>query len=194
MINSDILVYTIIMSVQNEEKAIVLRREGLSYSDIAKRLKVSRASVCNWVKKVRLTAHEHEQLQKNIAAKIVRGRMMAQMTLRTRKVYKEKVSYEKAEKEFEKLSKDPFFMFGIGLWGFEKAQKNRLAFTYTAQTAESLVLMQKWIQKYLLIPHKSLKIRVFKGKTGETSSITVCKMAPVRELLAWQKLTMLYYS
>jgi hypothetical protein len=182
------------MTVQNQEHAIILRREGYSYADIAHKLKVSRATVCTWVKNVRLTSAEKELLNKNIQAKIERGRMKAKITLRTKKVFKEKTAYESAEKEFEKMVKDPFFMLGIGMWGFEKPKKNKTSFIFTASTQESLMVMQKWVQKYLSISPKRLKIRVFKGKTVETSAFTISTMAEVRRLISWQKLTILYYS
>lgn len=176
------------------KKALELRREGNSFADIAKHLRVSRTAVHNWVKNIRLTEAEKQLLKKNIVAKKGRARLQATITLRTRKVYKEKVAYEKAEKEFEKLSKDPMFMLGMGLWGIEKAKKNKTSLTFTTASTETMGFMKKWIQEYLQIPQKSLKIRVLKIKSGESTSFTVSKMEPIRRLIAWQKLTMLYYS
>ena len=52
--------------VQFSKKAIELRRSGYSYTDIARELKVSRASVCAWVKHVKLTEAERQHLRKNL--------------------------------------------------------------------------------------------------------------------------------
>jgi predicted transcriptional regulator len=192
--NNDILVYAMDISVHFQKKAIELRREGNSYADIAKHMRVSRSAVCNWVKNVRLTEAEKELLKKKQEAKRSKAKMNALITLRSRKVYKEKVAFESAEKEFEKFSKDPMFMLGIGMWGFEKIQKQRTMFTFTASNSENMAFMSKWVQKYLGIPPKSLKIRLFKLKRGESTAFTLSKMQYVRKLIAWQKLTMLYYS
>ncbi len=192
--NSGILVYTMNIADQFHKKAVELRREGNSYTDIAKHLRVSRSAVCGWVKNVRLTVAEKQLLEKKIQTTQGRARMQASITLRARRVYKEKAVFDKAEKEFEKLSKNPFFMFGMGLWGFEKPKKNRVAFTFSTQVPEIMTIMLEWVEKYLEIPHKSLKIRVLQTKGGESKSFTLARMNAVRRLIAWQKLTMLYYS
>jgi predicted transcriptional regulator len=192
--NSDIIVYAMDISVQFQKKAIELRREGNSYTDIAKHLRVSRSAVCGWVKNVRLTEAEKHLLETKLQTKRDKGKLHRSVTLRAQKVYKEKVAYEDAEKEFAKLSKDPFFMLGMGLWGIEKPKKNRTSFTFTTSVPENMAIIQKWLHKYLGIPSKSLKIRVLKIKSGESSSFTLSKIGPVRRIIAWQKLTMLYYS
>jgi predicted transcriptional regulator len=219
-------------TVQNEKKAVELRREGKSYSDIAKQLKVSRSSVCNWVKNVRLTEAEKLLLHKNIEAKKGRGRMMASMTIRTRKVYKEKVAYDEAEREFTKLSKDPFFMFVLGLTGPEKSKKGYSTFQFTTSDPRNMKLIMKWLRKYLKVGDSSIHFRlsvaathkhsdleafwmknvpfsreslhktvVLKQKKGETDreyhgslSLFLSRIEPIRKIIAWQKLTMLYYS
>ncbi len=192
--NSDIIVYTMDINVQFQKKAIELRREGNSYADIAKHLRVSRSAVCGWVKNVRLSEAEKHLLEKRLQAKRDKGNQQRSVTLRAQKVYKEKVTYEQAEREFEKLSKDPLFMLGMGIWGVDKSKKNRTSFTFTTSTPENMRFIQKWLHKYLGISSKSLKIRVLKTKNGESSSFTLSKIGPVRRLIAWQKLTMLYYS
>lgn len=181
-------------TVQNQRGAITLRREGYSYTEIASTLKVSRASVCGWVKNVRLTEAEKALLAKNIKNRIDRGRLKARVTLHSQKVFKEKAAYEAAEREFQKMCKDPFFIYGMGLWGHEKPKKERTSFTYTASGEKNLQIMLKWMEKYLEIPAKMQKIRVYKGKRGEAYSFTISKIRLVRRILAWQKLTMLYYS
>ena len=48
--------------VQMNSQAIELRRQGYSYSDISKKLKVSKTSISNWVRNVRLTENEKNNL------------------------------------------------------------------------------------------------------------------------------------
>lgn len=181
-------------SVQKQKEAVILRREGHSYTDIAHKLKVSRASVCGWVKNVRLSELEKATLAKNLKNKTDRARLKAKITIKTRKVYKEKVAYDTAEKDFHKLSKDPFFMYGIGLWGFERPKKERTSYTFSAPNQKNAEIMLEWMEKYLGISQKTIKLRVIRGKMGESVALTLSKIGPVRTLLAWQKLIMLYYS
>ena len=42
--------------------------------------------------------------------------MNSTIAVRSKKIFKEKIAYDNAEKEYEKFSKDPFFMLGLGLY------------------------------------------------------------------------------
>jgi predicted transcriptional regulator len=178
------------VAVHNPKKAIELRRTGLSYADIAKQLKVSRSAVCVWVKNLRLTETEKAQLQKNLKAKIERGRMRASITIRSRKVFKEKTIYEEVERGFEKKSKDPLFMFGMGLWGTLPMRKGGFSLQFTTSNSEIMNIMTIWVEKYLDIPKKSLKFRNYKG----SKAIIITKVDYIRKIIAWQKLIMRYHS
>jgi len=104
------------MGVQMSKKAIELRRLGFSYSDISKELKVSKASISNWLKNIKLTENEKVNLEKNLKNKIAKGRMNSLIAIRSKKVFKDKFVYDNANKEFEKFSKEPLFMLGLGLY------------------------------------------------------------------------------
>lgn len=172
------------------KKAIELRRAGLSYTDIGKELKVSRAAVCGWVKSVRLTETEKAFLKKNLAIKMERGRMRALISIRSRKVFKEKIIYEEAEKDFDKKTKDPFFMLGLGLWGTPTQKKSNFSLQFTSSNQEIMKLMATWMEKYLNIPKKDLKYRRYK----DSAALVLSKADPIRRVIAWQKLTIGYYS
>lgn len=158
--------------------------------------------------------------------------MMAMISLRSRKVFKEKIAYDTAEKDFPKLAKDPFFMLGMGLGGIEQGIRNRSSFQFTTDNPEIAELMLSWIEKYLFVPRKTLKYRLFvsnshkdqeygqfwakklrisdnsfqkpvylKTKKDEKDkeykgsiSFVISKIEVVRRIIAWQKLTIGYYS
>lgn len=153
-------------------------------------LKVSRSAVCAWVKNVRLTESEKSHLQKNLKIKMERGRMRALIALRSRKVFKEKVIYEEAERGYEKKAKDPFFMLGLGLWGTPQHKKGNFSLYFTTSSQEMMKIMISWVEKYLEIPKKSIKLRNYK----ESATLVVSKVDLASRIIAWQKLTMRYYS
>lgn len=51
--------------IQEYEKAIELRKQGMSTPKIAKELKVSKSSVFGWVKNVEITQEQRNELFKN---------------------------------------------------------------------------------------------------------------------------------
>jgi len=146
---------------QASEKAQLLRRSGLSYADIARELKVSKASVCGWVKNMRLTEAEKLNLRKNLVVKIERGRQRASISIRSKKVFREKLAFEEAEREFVKLMKDSFFLLGVGLCTAPGVKKGTESFQFTSSDPEVMKIFLKWVEKYLNIPRKSLKPRLF---------------------------------
>lgn len=147
-------------NVQFVTKSIELRRLGYSYSDIARELKISKASVCGWVKNVRLTETEKLRLQKNLKSKMERGRLKASIAIRSKNVFKEKVVYENAEKEFEKFIKDPLFMLGIGLCSAHGLKKgNNFQFVSPSPAIARIILM--WVEKYLNLSKNTPKYRIF---------------------------------
>jgi transcriptional regulator with XRE-family HTH domain len=151
-------------TVQMSKKAIELRRLGLSYSDIAKQLKVSKTSVSNWVKNVRLTEGEKINLQKNLKGKVGRGRMMASISIRSKKVFKEKVAYEKAEKDFAIFNRDPIFILGLGLClshGLKNGPKTVGSFQFVSSDQYIIKIILNWMDKYLNFPKKSIKYKLF---------------------------------
>ncbi len=164
--NSSILLYNMKDNVQSSKKAIELRRLGLSYADISIELKVSKTSVSNWVKNVRLTESEKINLQKNLKSKMERGRMKASISIRSKKVFKEKVAYENAEKEFQKHVKDPFFMLGLGIYGFH-SQKKANSFQFMSSDLPRVKTMLAWMEKYLNLSLKIPKYRLFINFTHE---------------------------
>lgn len=147
-------------TVQSVQKAIQLRRLGHSYSDIARELKVSRASVCNWVKNVRLTEHEKGILQKSLTAKMHRAHMKASISLRARKVFKEKQSFEEAEKNFKKNLKESLFAVGLGLYCSKGSLVGgNIQFIHTNEDFLRIILL--WLHKYLEISKNEAKYRLF---------------------------------
>ena len=148
------------MNVQSSKKAIELRRLGYSYTDIAKELEVSRASVCSWVKNVRLTIAEEINLQKNLKLKRERGILKTSISIRSKNVFKEKVAYENAEKEFKKLVNDTFFIFGIGLLTASGLKKGNFL-QFVSQNPMIMRIMLAWIEKYLLLSKNVVKFRLF---------------------------------
>ncbi|HEY4503538.1 MAG TPA: hypothetical protein VJJ28_00295 [Candidatus Paceibacterota bacterium] len=147
-------------TVQIAKKAIELRRLGYSYNDIASKLNISKTSVSNWVKNVRLTEIEKIALQKNLKAKMEKGRLNASISIRTKKIFKEKIMYENIEKDFPKLQRDSFFMLGMGLY-LSHGLKQGSAFQFTSADVNIIKIILVWMEKYLNLSCKMAKYRVF---------------------------------
>ena len=166
------------------KRAIELRKLGYSYTDIIKELKVSRASVSNWVKNIRLTESEKVNLEKNLKNKIKRGRMNSTIAVRSKKIFKEKIAYDNAEKEYEKFSKDPFFMLGLGLYWAHGLKKGNY-FQFVNHNYSVLKIILLWMKKYLNITKTIPRYRLFiniSHRNGEYEDIWAKNMDISRKL------------
>ena len=171
-------------TVHNYKKAIELRREGNSYTDIARILSISRTSVCNWVRNVRLTETEKGRLKKNIALKIGRGRISAQISIHSKRVFKDKVAYEEAEREFKKFKNEPLFFLGLGLYWHHGSSTRGDRVQFMSSDLPSIGIFIVWIEKYLKISRNMLTYRLFvnlHNKKGEYESIWINKLRIKRE-------------
>ncbi len=148
------------MGVQTSKRAIELRRLGFSYSEISKELKVSKASISNWVKNIKLTENERLNLEKNLKNKIAKGRMNSSIAIRSKKVFKDKFAYDNALKEFEKFSKDQFFMLGLGLYWAHGLKKGNSIY-FMSKDSNIMKIIVLWMKKYLNISKNKAKFRLF---------------------------------
>ena len=146
--------------VQMNSQAIELRRQGYSYSDISKKLKVSKTSISNWVRNVRLTENEKNNLENSLKMKRQRSRMQASISIKAKKVFKERVAYDNAEKDFKKFISDPFFTLGLGLY-WQHGLKRGNYFQFTSSELNSIRIMIAWIEKYINFHKSKAKYRLF---------------------------------
>jgi len=147
-------------AVQIGQKATLLRRKGYSYRDISKELKVSKTLVANLLKNVKLTEDEKLILNKSLLNKMSRARLNASISLRSRKIFKEKKAFEMAEEDFKKFIKDPLFSTGNSLyWAKGSIIGSNIQFSCSRLEMMKIILL--WLEKYLNISRKDIKFRLF---------------------------------
>ncbi|HEY4474866.1 MAG TPA: hypothetical protein VJC06_03020 [Candidatus Paceibacterota bacterium] len=90
-----------ILKLQEKEKAILLRKEGLSYNEILKQVPVAKSSLALWLQSIELSEKQKQRLIEKKLASARRGALKKKedRILRTR------VIKETAEKEVGKLTK-----------------------------------------------------------------------------------------
>jgi hypothetical protein len=175
--------------VQIRDKAIFLRKNGASYTEIERELNISRGTLSKWLKKIPLASSQNNELKKRVVVKMARGRMNALVVNKSKRVYREKTIYEGAEKEFQEYVKDPLFVTGISLY-LAKGSKNDNAFRFMSFDENMIILMKKWAIKYLGLEEGIVKTRKF----GNSTILSISGINNFRKMKAWQKLLIQYYS
>lgn len=107
--------------VVEKEKALKLRKRGLSYSEIKKRVKVSRSSLSLWLRETHLTKSQKLRFKRKMAAvsKLGAKAKRRQRIEKTEKITKGAISEIKQIKDVE------LFYMGIMLYWAEGAKSRR---------------------------------------------------------------------
>lgn len=147
-------------NVQLKNMAINLRKEGRSYSEIVKELGLAKSTLSNWLKGIVLTEQQNIDLYNRLEDKISRGRLRTSIALKAKRIVRENRVYTEAEREFKKYIQDPFFVIGISLYWAEGSKKDG-GFSFINSDPNMIVLIVKWIKKYVTNNESLLKYRLF---------------------------------
>jgi transcriptional regulator with XRE-family HTH domain len=106
--------------LKEKEKAIKLRKQGLSYSEILKQVSVSKSTLSLWLRSVGLTERQKQRLTKKKLASMKRGWEAKHQ----KRVEKEKKIITAAKKEIKSISSKELKLIGITLYWAEGAKAN----------------------------------------------------------------------
>jgi cytidylate kinase len=96
-------------------EAIRLRKQGLSYLCIARKLSASKGCIRNWAKDIKLTDHQVDELRRShISSASSRLKQIQRVRNETSKTIREKLDQEGIE-DVKNIS-DPLFFIGLGLY------------------------------------------------------------------------------
>lgn len=146
--------------VQEREKAIELRRKGLSYNEILRHIPVAKSSLSLWLKELPLTKSEKDVLKKRKDSNISRGRIKAAAELRKRRLNREEESTKRAINLFDIYKNEPLFHTGIALYWAEGAKtSNRWSLINT--DVDLIKVMVYWLKEYLEVGREDINFRLF---------------------------------
>lgn len=120
---------------------------------------------------------------------VLKGRMQSSIALRAKRMVRENKVIDEARKEFSILVKDPFFICGISLY-WAKGSKKGNYFQFTTKDREMMIFMLKWVNKYLKVENSLIKQKNY----SNYFRLYITRIDILRKVIAWQKLTMKYYS
>ena len=140
---------------EDKQKALTMRKKGMSYSQIKEKLGVSKSTLSNWLDKYPLSEKRIRELQADSPIRIEKYRN----TMRAKKEARLQEVYKKVSKDIGVLSKRDLFLAGLFLYWGEgtKAQKCSLALTNT--NPAMLKLFIKWLDLFQ-VKRKYLKIKL----------------------------------
>jgi len=138
-----------------KKKAIILRKEGLSYGEIKKILGVSKSSLSLWLKSIYLKS----EYKKRLYTKQIKSLSLGSRSQKERRAIEVKKIIEQAEDQIKfPLSEEALRMFGVALYWGEGSKRKMLEITNSDPYL--ILFFIHWLNKIFGIRSENLKARL----------------------------------
>jgi hypothetical protein len=156
-----------------KKQVVALRKNGLSYSEILKQVPVAKSTVSLWLRDVGLSKQQHQRLTEKKIAAIIRGGQAkkAQRLQRTKDIY------EAAEREVGRISKEQFWILGVGLYwaegSKEKEHRPGTNLTFNNSDPAMIKVFLKWLIEVCKVNpvNMTLEIYIHKNSINQTPKV-----------------------
>jgi len=149
------------MRLQDRIKAIKLRKQGYTYSQIIKRISnLSKSTLSGWMKKIQLTERQKIKIFSQIKKARRKAALKGSWANREKAIKRISLLQSKAEKEFPKLIQNPLFLIGLTLYWAEGSRTNR-CFQFINSDPQIIYVMMTWLRKIGKIKNDDIRIRIY---------------------------------
>ncbi len=150
-----------------KERAISLRKSGLSYSEILETIPVAKSTLALWLGSVGLSKKQKKRItQKKLAAARRGGEIR-----RFQRVAKTKKIKVGAKLEVMRLITDPLWLSGTMLYwaegSKEKEWRTGAKLAFTNMDPDALGIFSKWVKKFLHVPGEEFRYELFIHKNSD---------------------------
>lgn len=141
---------------KDREKALILRKQGKSYSQIKKILRVGKSTLSYWLRDYPLSKQRIRELRDWSEQRIEKCRE----TKRNKKEERLKNFYKQQKKIIFPFNKREFYLAGLFLyWG--EGSKSRFTDLSISNTDPSIIkFFIEWLNKSLKVPKEKLKVQL----------------------------------
>lgn len=146
--------------LEEKQLAIKLRRQGLSYNEIQKKIPVSKDSLSRWCRNVILTPLQMERLQKRKLKGAERGRIIGAKRQQQDRIRKTRELLERGRKEVGALSKRDSFISGIALY-LGDGYKSDKSIGFSNSDPGIIKFMIKWFRGVCHIPKEKFRGQIW---------------------------------
>ena len=144
------------MKLNEKTEAVHLRKLGRSYSEIRKKIKVSKGTLSLWLRDIKLTPEQEERLYVTLRQK--NAYRLAKMNQK-KKIERTKKIITEARKEANRFFKNPLFLSGLMLYWAEgdKSEKEEVV-KFSNSDPIMIRLMMEWFRKICKVPEEKFRI------------------------------------
>lgn len=155
-----------ITKIKEKELVLKLRKQGLSYNEILKKVDVSKSTLSVWLRGIGV-AKRHQQ---RFTLKRKLAQLKAQEACRNIRITRETEIIKTAQKEVGKISKREFWLIGAALyWAEGSKQKANLVsqrVSFNNSDPRMIILFDKWLKKICGRKQNGISYSLYIHKTG----------------------------
>ena len=142
------------MKLESKNLAVTLRLQGKTYSEILRKVKVSKSSLNLWLRDIDLTKNQEERiLEKSDKARYLVGKMKTKQRIA---ITKEIIN--KAKAEFSSLIKNPLFLIGLSLYWAEGDKHRAERVKFTNSDPHTVAVMMRWFREVCLVKEEKFRV------------------------------------
>lgn len=147
------------LKLEEKEKAIKLRKQGLSYSEILKKISVAKSTLSLWLRSVGLSQKQKQKLTEKKSAAALRG-------AQARRNYRLAITKEikdRAIRDVRRISNRDLWLIGIALYWAEgsKEKNGSSALEFCNSDGLMIKLFMQWIARFMNVLPERIKFELF---------------------------------
>ena len=149
------------IKVEEKNKAIELRKNGLSYREILEKIPVAKSSLSLWLRSVGLSKKQKQRITAKRIASALRGALRR----KEKRIALTKEIKDKARKEIGKLSDRELFLIGVALYwaegSKEKDYRPGCGVMFSNSDANMIKLYLNWLVKIIKLPMEQIYFVIY---------------------------------
>lgn len=144
-----------------KNKALELRKQGLSYSEILKQIPIAKSTLASWLKEIGLSKAQKQA----ITQKRIDGSKRGGESRRKTRLEKEKKLKEGAAKEIGRVSNRELFLIGVSLYWAEGSKEKSYCpgsgVSFSNSDGRMIKLFLLWLSQCCKIEKKDVKFEIY---------------------------------
>lgn len=147
--------------IKKKIQAQELRRKGLSISEIAQKLNLSKSTISLWCRNISLSSKQIKRLVEKQKSKSYEGRLKAVEKIRQKRLREVKLLRKEGIKEINKLNKRELLIAGIAIyWSEGYTSLTNYEVGFVNSDPKMILFMLKWFKECCKITNDRFSLRV----------------------------------
>ncbi|MBI2618016.1 helix-turn-helix domain-containing protein [Candidatus Kaiserbacteria bacterium] len=146
--------------IKERAEARLLRQRGMSITDIAKKLNLSKSTVSYWCRNIVLSSEQKRRLQEKAKHAGIRQFIILGEQKRQNRLTRDHAERKRGIQDVRAVSDRDLFFLGLGLYWGEGYKHGNSELGFTNSDTTMIVVFLKWLKRTYAIKRKDLILRV----------------------------------